>query len=81
MSTLEIHVDQVAKDQRVVLHDDLLATGGSAACAKKLVEFYLRLIEQCGGKVVGFSFIVELEALKGKSVLGDQVHSIVKYDH
>jgi adenine phosphoribosyltransferase len=39
VSTLEIHVDQVAKDQRVVLHDDLLATGGSAACAKKLVGF------------------------------------------
>lgn len=58
-STVEMHVDAIQKGQRVLIHDDLLATGGSAEAAA-------RLIEKVGGKVVGFNFLVELAFLEGK---------------
>lgn len=55
---LEMHIDAVQKNQRVLIHDDLLATGGTAECVAKLIN-------QLGGKVVGFSFIVNLKFLEG----------------
>jgi len=72
-ATLEIHKDAVKKGERVLIVDDLIATGGTALAAAKLVET-LR------GKVVGFAFVVELPALKGREALeGYDVFSIVKF--
>jgi len=61
-ATLEMHADAVLKDQRVIIHDDLLATGGTALAAAKLVE-------RLGGVVVGFSFIIHLSFLNGHEEL------------
>jgi len=72
-ATLEIHVDAVKKGERILIVDDLIATGGTALAAAKLVEV-LR------GKVVGFAFVVEIAALKGREALkGYDVFSMVKY--
>jgi|SRR5579884_1790294 len=71
--TLEIHKDAVKSGARVVIADDLLATGGTAAAAVKLAE-------KLGGNVVGVSFVVELEALKGRDRLkGYDVVSLIRY--
>jgi adenine phosphoribosyltransferase len=59
---LEIHIDAVKKHQRVVIIDDLLATGGTAEAAAKLVE-------NCGGEIVELAFLVELAGLKGRERL------------
>ena len=61
---LEMHTDAVADGKRVLIVDDVLATGGTAAASAQLVT-------QGGGEVVGFSFIVELAFLDGRSQLGD----------
>lgn len=61
-ATIEIHTDAVKKGDRVLIHDDLLATGGSAEAAA-------RLIQKAGGEVFGFDFLVELEFLKGRQKL------------
>ena len=61
---VEIHVDAVEPGQKVLIVDDLLATGGTAAAAKKLVE-------EVGGEVVAVSFLIELGFLGGREVLGD----------
>jgi adenine phosphoribosyltransferase len=72
-ATLEMHRDAVSKGDRILIVDDLIATGGTALAAAKLVEV-LR------GKVVGFAFVVELSVLKGRDALkGYDVFSIVKY--
>jgi len=72
-ATLEIHRDAIEKGERILIVDDLIATGGTALAAAKLVEVLQ-------GKVVGFAFIVELSALKGRDALkGYDVLSIVKY--
>jgi adenine phosphoribosyltransferase len=72
-ATLEIHRDAVEKGERILIVDDLIATGGTALAAAKLVEV-LR------GKVIGFAFVVELSFLGGLDVLKDyDVFSIVKY--
>jgi adenine phosphoribosyltransferase len=72
-ATLEIHMDAVEKGQRILIVDDLIATGGTALAAAKLVEV-LR------GKVAGFAFVAELSALHGRDALkGYDVFSIVKY--
>lgn len=60
--TLEIHTDAFSEGARVLIHDDLIATGGSAMAAAELVE-------GLGGQVVGYSFIVAIEALAGKNNL------------
>ena len=60
--TLEMHVDAVEKNQRVVIIDDLLATGGTAEAAAKLVE-------KCGGEIVELAFLVELGFLHGREKL------------
>ena len=71
--TLEMHADAVATGTRVLIVDDLIATGGtaSATCA---------LVERGGGDVVGLSFVIELEALGGRGKLtGRAVHALVGY--
>ena len=72
-NTLEIHRDAVQPGQRVLVVDDLLATGGTAVAA-------VDLCRQLGADVVGFSFLVELTDLKGRDRLGDgRVHAVVQY--
>jgi len=71
---LEIHQDAVRPGQSVLLSDDLLATGGTAAAATKLVR-------QLGGEVIGAAFAVELNFLKGREKLpGIDVFSLLRYD-
>jgi len=71
---LEIHEDAVREGQRVLIVDDLLATGGTAAATA-------RLVEKLGGVVAGFGFVVELDFLKGREKLaGYEVHSLLHYD-
>jgi adenine phosphoribosyltransferase len=72
--SLEIHEDAIQKGQRVLLCDDLLATGGTAAAAVKLIR-------SLGGIVEGAAFAVELTALSGRSKLpGLDVFSLIRYD-
>ncbi len=72
-ATLEAHRDSLAAGERVVIVDDLLATGGSAAAAGKLIR-------ELGGEVAGYLFLVELADLKGAERLGDApVFSLVNY--
>jgi adenine phosphoribosyltransferase len=71
---LEMHTDSISKGDRVLIVDDLLATGGTSRAAATLVE-------RLGGKVVGFAFVTELCALKGRGKLsGYEVYSLAKYD-
>jgi adenine phosphoribosyltransferase len=71
--TLELHADAIRDGQRVLVHDDVLATGGTA---KATVE----LVEQLGGEVVGLPFIIELEFLNGREKLaGYDVYSLIQY--
>jgi adenine phosphoribosyltransferase len=71
--TLEIHEDAVARGQRVLIVDDLLATGGTAKATSDLVE-------QIGGTIVGLAFLVELEFLNGRRNLdGRSIHSVLNY--
>lgn len=75
-SKVEIHEDALTQGQKVLIHDDLLATGGTAAAAAELV---LRL----GGSVAGFSFIVSLDFLKGSDILkkySSTIHQLVCYE-
>lgn len=70
---LEIHEDAVAPGERVLIVDDLLATGGTAEAA-------CRLVERRGGEVVALAFVVELAFLRGRERLqGRTVHSLVQY--
>ena len=71
---LELHTDAVASGARVLVHDDLLATGGTA-------RTLCRLVEQLGGVVVGCGFLIELAFLPGRKRLeGYDVHSLIVYD-
>lgn len=70
---LQIHRDAVGSGHRVIIADDLLATGGTARAVVDLVE-------QLGGEVVGLAFVVELEFLPGRRKLeGYDVRSLIKY--
>jgi adenine phosphoribosyltransferase len=70
---LEIHADALAPGQRVLVVDDLLATGGTAAATVSLVE-------RLGAEVVGIAFLVELSALGGARLLGDRPHiSLIRF--
>ncbi|MGD9694914.1 MAG: adenine phosphoribosyltransferase [Thermoleophilia bacterium] len=72
--TLEIHADAIRPGQKVLIHDDLLATGGTAEAACGLVE-------ELGGVVAGIAFVVELSFLPGRERLrGRDVLSLVAYD-
>ncbi len=71
---LEIHSDAISKGDRVLVVDDLLATGGTAKAACSLVE-------RLGGEVVGIAFVTELSYLKGREKLaGYEVRSLAKFD-
>ena len=73
---LEIHADAIKKGEKVVLVDDLLATGGTAKAAETLLS-------RCGGKVVGAGFLIELSALKGRELFKDtdtEVFSIFEFE-
>ena len=74
IDALELHSDAVAAGARVLVHDDLLATGGTA---KALCE----LVEQLDAEVVACAFLIELTFLKGRERLaGYDVHSLLQYD-
>jgi adenine phosphoribosyltransferase len=72
--TLEMHADAIVKGQRVVVVDDLLATGGTMkACCD--------LVEKLGGNVVGVAALIELRGLRGRDKLSKyETHSVVEYD-
>jgi len=70
---IEIQKDSVRKGQRVLICDDLLATGGTAQASAKLIE-------KMGGKIAGFAFIIELQDLGGmKKISKYKCNSLVKY--
>jgi adenine phosphoribosyltransferase len=72
-ATLEIHKDAIKKGQRVLIVDDLLATGGT-------VMGTIELVRRLGGEVAGLSFMVELTALRGRDKLGEfDIHSLLSY--
>ena len=72
--TLEVHVDAVKDGAKVLMVDDLLATGGTMASACKLIE-------KIGGQIVGITFLIELTALGGRAKLsGYNAKSIISYD-
>jgi adenine phosphoribosyltransferase len=72
-NTVEIHTDALTQEQRVVIVDDVLATGGTAAATAHLVE-------QAGGVVAGFVFVIELGFLCGRERLsGYEVRSLIRY--
>jgi adenine phosphoribosyltransferase len=71
---LELHNDAISEGHRVLVHDDLLATGGTAQAVRELVE-------KSGGEVVGFSFLIELEGLGGRERLSPlPVESLMKLE-
>jgi adenine phosphoribosyltransferase len=71
---LELHADAIKPGQRVLIHDDLLATGGTAAAN-------VTLVEEAGGVVAGLAFLIELTGLKGRERLkGHDVFSLLTYD-
>jgi adenine phosphoribosyltransferase len=75
-SVMEIQKDSIGRDQKVLIADDLVATGGTAIAAE-------RLVSELGGKVVGFAFVVELAKIGGATKirkLGYNVCSLVVYD-
>jgi adenine phosphoribosyltransferase len=70
---LELHADAIGQGAKVLVHDDLLATGGTARAKVDLVE-------QLGGTVVGLAFVIELEFLNGREKLGGyDVFSLIQY--
>jgi adenine phosphoribosyltransferase len=70
---IEIHHDAIASGDHVLVVDDVLATGGTAAAA-------IRAVEQAGGKLIGLSFLIELAALEGRKRLGSaKVRSLLTY--
>ncbi|WP_172916394.1 adenine phosphoribosyltransferase [Capnocytophaga canimorsus] len=70
---LEMHSDSIKKGENVLIHDDVLATGGTAEAAVKLVE-------RLGGNIVQLNFLIELSFLQGAQKLkGYEVYSILKY--
>lgn len=72
-NSLELHADAIASGQRVLVHDDVLATGGTA---KAICD----LAEQLGGEIVGVAFVIELDFLEGRQQLeGQDVHSLIRY--
>lgn len=72
-NAVEIHRDAIQPGMRVAIVDDLLATGGTAKAA-------IQLVEELGGKVVGLSFLIELEFLHGREPLeGYEVSALVRY--
>ena len=74
VDTLEVHRDAIPQSRKVLMVDDLLATGGTMAAA-------CRLIEKIGGEVVGIAFLIELAELGGREKLADyKINTIISYD-
>jgi adenine phosphoribosyltransferase len=72
-SALSIHRDAIVMGERVLIVDDLLATGGTA-------DATVRLVRQLGGEIVGLAFLLELMGLKGRDKLnGCDVHAVIRY--
>src|SRR5262245_60237349 len=72
-NALEVNADAISDGARVVIHDDVLATGGT-------VEAIGRLVEQLGGTVVGVNFVIELTFLEGRKRLGGyDIYSLIQY--
>jgi len=70
---IEMHIDAIVPGERVLIHDDVLATGGTALAAA-------RLVEKAGGEVVMLNFLIELAFLKGREKLADYpVSSLLQY--
>ncbi len=73
VDSLELHADAITNGARVLVHDDLLATGGTARAK-------VNLVEQLGGEVVGIAFVIELAFLGGREKLAPyDVHSLIQY--
>jgi len=71
--TLEVHIDAVKKGSKVLMVDDLLATGGTMVAGCKLIE-------KLGGRIAGIAFLIELSELKGREKLnGYKITSVLKY--
>lgn len=74
-AAMEAHADAIEPGWKVLIHDDLLATGGTAAAAAEIIQ-------SLKGNVAGFSFLIELEELKGKAALNkysEEVHYLLQY--
>jgi adenine phosphoribosyltransferase len=72
-NSLELHADAIANGQRVLVHDDVLATGGTARAICDLAE-------QLGGEIIGVAFVIELDFLEGRKQLeGHDVSSLIHY--
>jgi adenine phosphoribosyltransferase len=69
---LHVHADAIPPGARVVVHDDLIATGGTASAVAELVE-------RCGGKVVAFAFLIELTGLGGRVKLLAPAYSLLRF--
>jgi len=72
--TIEMHTDALTETDHVLIHDDVIATGGTAAAAH-------RLVESAGARVAGYSFLIELSFLGGRNVLPDtsRIHALITY--
>lgn len=68
-ATLELHADALKKDQKILIHDDLLATGGTVAASSELIQ-------RLGGQVAGYAFLIGLDTLRGKDRLKKFSHNI-----
>jgi adenine phosphoribosyltransferase len=73
--TVEMHQDAIEAGQKVLLVDDLLATGGT-------IKANAELVEKLGGKIVGIGFLIELEYLHGRENLGNKydIFSLINYE-
>jgi len=74
-ATIEVHKDSISKNEKILVIDDLIATGGTADAAAKLIEI-------SGGKVAGFIFVINLFDLPGEKLLKDKsyfVESLIKF--
>jgi adenine phosphoribosyltransferase len=74
VNSLEIHADAIRPGQKVLIVDDILATGGTVSATAELVR-------RLGGEIIGYAFLAELDALNGRGKLGDApIVSLVHYD-
>jgi adenine phosphoribosyltransferase len=74
LDELHMHADALTGGTRVLIHDDVLATGGTA-------QAKVQLVEHLGGRVAGCAFVAELDFLNGRDALaGYDVHSLVRYE-
>jgi len=73
-NVLEMHIDAINKGDKILIVDDLIATGGTAKAKAELIE-------KMGGEVVGLCFLIELEFLNPRKLLSDyNIYSMIKYD-